>query len=492
MLRARRNHSQGITGWPLASRPSPVTFRLKHRDGGVDFPGYDDPGLRPGRPCARESTVLLRWSAPFAPTDIRAMNRSSKAATATSLPFLAASCVTALALAVAGCTGHAAAAGGGGGKNKPSSTATAKAAVTSTVQHWGAFFGRPAGSFNMTLTPATVTVPGTIAEVGTSNSTQYALLTDGSVYAWGMGTSGQLGNGARQNSFTTAVRVQFPAGVKIASIPDDVMPYDTALAVDTRGNAWGWGGNAGGELCLGDKGSRTVPVKLPFSHVTTLAGASGHAVYDAGGVIYACGLNRDGVLGDGSRRSSLTRVRVAKLHGAKVTKLVAGFDNAGALLSNGDYYDWGYNADGQLGDRKLGPSSSVPVKVKLPGKVVQVVQGGSIWHNGQTLAMLSDGALWSWGDNRDFQLGDHRRRDRATPVRFRAPPGVTYRTLATGGLTSYAISTTGQVWAWGGSSLGEVGNGKTRSARSPVMVATGADKISSTANNVLISVPNQQ
>jgi alpha-tubulin suppressor-like RCC1 family protein len=422
------------------------------------------------------------------------MNRPSQAAKATSLPLLAASCVTALALAVAGCARHAAAAGGGGGggKNKSSSTATSKASVTSTVMHWGAFFGIPTGSFNTTLTPAAVTVPGTIAEVGTSNSTQYALLTDGSVYAWGMGTSGQLGDGARQSSFTTAVRVQFPAGVKIASIASDVMPYNTALAVDTHGNAWGWGGNAGGELCLGDRGTRTVPVKLPLSHVTTLAGASGHAVYDAGGTVYACGLNRDGVLGDGRGRSSLTPVRVAKLKGRDVTKLVAGFDNAGALLSNGDYYDWGYNAEGQLGDRKLGPSSSVPVKVKLPGRVVQVVQGGSIWHNGQTLAMLSDGALWSWGSDRDFQLGDHRRFNRATPVRFRAPAGVTYKTLATGGLTSYAISTTGQVWAWGGNSLGEVGNGKTRSASRPVMVATGADMISSTANNVLISVPGQQ
>jgi alpha-tubulin suppressor-like RCC1 family protein len=416
------------------------------------------------------------------------MNRSSQAAKATSLPLLAALCVTALALTVAGCTGHASASGS---KTKPSSTATAKSSVTSTVKHWGAFFGIPTGFFNMTMTPATVTVPGTIAEVGTSNSTQYALLTDGSVYAWGMGTSGQLGNGARHNSFTTAVQVQFPAGVKIASIPTDVMPYNTALAVDTHGNAWGWGGNAGGELCLGDQGIRTTPVKLPLSHVTTLAGASGHAVYDAGGVVYACGLNRDGVLGNHSRRNSLAPVKVAKLHGDHVAKLVAGFDNAGALLADGSYYDWGYNAEGQLGDRKLGPSSSVPVKVKLPGKVVQVVQGGSIWHNGQTLAMLSDGALWSWGSNRDFQLGDRTRINRATPVRFRAPAGVTYKTLATGGLTSYAISTTGQVYAWGGNNLGEVGNGKTRSARRPVMVATGADMISSTANNVEISVPNR-
>ena len=81
--------------------------------------------------------------------------------------------------------------------------------------------------------------------------------------------------------------------------------------------------------------------------------------------------------------------------------------------------------------------------------------------------MLADGSLWSWGDNRDFQLGDGTRVNRATPVRFRAPAGVTFKALATGGLTSYALSTTGQVYAWGGNSLGEVGNGRTRSARRP-------------------------
>ena len=51
-------------------------------------------------------------------------------------------------------------------------------------------------------------------------------------------------------------------------------------------------------------------------------------------------------------------------------------------------------------------------------------------------------------------------------MRFRAPGGVTFKTLATGGLTSYALSTAGQVYAWGGNSLGEVGNG--RNAVGPV------------------------
>ncbi len=58
------------------------------------------------------------------------------------------------------------------------------------------------------MSPAAVTVPGTVAEVGTSNSTQYALLANGSLYAWGLGTHGQLGDGGTENSFSKAVRVQ--------------------------------------------------------------------------------------------------------------------------------------------------------------------------------------------------------------------------------------------------------------------------------------------
>ena len=86
-----------------------------------------------------------------------------------------------------------------------------------------------------------MTVPGTVAEVGTSNSTEYALLTNGSLYAWGLGTQGQLGDGRRANSFAQPVQVRFPAGVRIASIPADVMPYDTGLAVDTQGKRLGLG-----------------------------------------------------------------------------------------------------------------------------------------------------------------------------------------------------------------------------------------------------------
>jgi alpha-tubulin suppressor-like RCC1 family protein len=362
----------------------------------------------------------------------------------------------------------------------------------STLEHWGSFFGGSKGvNFDLVTSPVALTVPGTVAEIGTSNSTQYALLTNGSLYAWGLGNEGQLGDGSLANSFTTPVRVRFPRGVKIASIPTDAMPFDAALAVDTKGNVWGWGQNGEGELCL--RGARTylTPVKLPLSDVTAVAGAANHALFDAHGTVYACGDNSAGDLGDGSTRGSTTPVKVAGLDGSLVTELVASFANSGALLSNGEYFDWGYDGHGQLGDGQFGVSSDVPVRVKLPYPVAQIAQGGSIWNNGQTLVMASNGSLWAWGSNLHGQLGDGTRLSQASPVRIYPPAKVTYRALATGGITSYAVSTTGNVYAWGASPVGQVGDGTTLTSLTPVRVASGAAMISSTANDVAVTIPGR-
>jgi alpha-tubulin suppressor-like RCC1 family protein len=359
-------------------------------------------------------------------------------------------------------------------------------AASTTLRHWGSFFGNTPGNVDTLATPVTVTLPGTVAEIGTSNSTEYALLADGSLYAWGLGTQGELGDGSLTNSLDVPVRVRFPAGVKIASIPTDAMPFDTGLAVDTHGNVWGWGNNGGGELCLGNTKMYTTPVRLPLSGVTAVAGASAHALYDAAGTLYACGSNFDGDLGDGSWGNSTTPVKVARINGAHVVKLVAAFANSGALLANGKYFDWGYNGAGQLGNGTAGRGSDVPVRVHLPDAVTQVAQGGSFWNNGQTLVKLADGSLWSWGSDQDGQLGTGSLDRSPVPVRFYAPPGVRYKSLATGSATSYAVSADGKVYAWGVSYEGQLGDGHLSIALIPVVISSGANFVSATANNALI------
>jgi alpha-tubulin suppressor-like RCC1 family protein len=238
----------------------------------------------------------------------------------------------------------------------------------------------------------------------------------------------------------------------------------------------------------GDKKHLT-PVKLSFTDVTTLAGAGGHATYDSDGTLYSCGTDQYGELGDGSTTSSMTPVRVSLLDGALVTTLVAAWRDTGALLSDGDYYDWGYNAGGQVGD---GGTTSVttPFRVPLDAAVTQVALGGSASSNGQTLAMLTGGTLWAWGDGKAYQLGNGAKGNEESPIHITPPTGVTYVALATGGATSYGITRDGDVWAWGYNKNGEVGNGTTKAAQEPVEVATDATQVSATARDVVIATTN--
>jgi alpha-tubulin suppressor-like RCC1 family protein len=53
------------------------------------------------------------------------------------------------------------------------------------------------------------------------------------------------------------------------------------------------------------------------------------------------------------------------------------------------------------------------------------------------------------------------------------------------------VSATGQVYAWGASPVGQVGDGTTHTTLIPVRVASGADMISSTANNVAVAIPGR-
>jgi alpha-tubulin suppressor-like RCC1 family protein len=356
--------------------------------------------------------------------------------------------------------------------------ASAQVSSGGTVEHWG----------RGQLSPVAVHLPAPVAEVGTSNTTSYALLANGTVWAWGSGSEGQLGNGSTHSS-ATPVKVKFPAGVKIASIPANSMPWDTGYAIDTTGHIWGWGPNAGGELCLGNTRPHHIPVKLPLQHVTAVAGAGQHTTYDAGGTLYSCGDNYAGQLGDGHTSGSHVPVKVRGLSGKSVTALVSGYNNVGALLSDGRYYDWGWDGGGQLGNGTVGGFSDVPVQVRLPAAVRQVAQGGNYPGDGQTLVMLSTGSVYAWGTNGAGQLGTGNFVSKPSPVRISPPAGVTYKALATGGDASYAVSTTGNVYAWGGNSHGQLGDGSTATSRKPVKVESHATSlISATSTNVAVAV----
>jgi alpha-tubulin suppressor-like RCC1 family protein len=333
-------------------------------------------------------------------------------------------------------------------------------------------------------TPAAVSgITGDVVQIATSNSDSYALTSTGHVWAWGVASYGELGDGQTAPYSKRAVKVDFPPGVKIAALANPA-PFDGALAIDSRGHAWGWGLNASGDLCLPGL-LQLRPARLPLNDVTLATGARTHSLFYSAGTVYACGSGDAGELGNGSTASSPTPTQVTGLpRTARVTALTSSWEGSGALLATGAYYDWGYNAAGQLGDGSTA-SSAVPVRVKLPAPVRQVSQGGSGPANGQTIVILSDGSVWTWGNNQHGQLGDGSTADSRVPVPVKVPAAVTFVTVNSGGYASYAIDSSGTLWAWGGNQNGQLGIGSsTRIQTSPVNVGIRLTQVSSTASNV--------
>jgi alpha-tubulin suppressor-like RCC1 family protein len=379
--------------------------------------------------------------------------------------------VTASALAV--CSGASA-----------SETSGGRTAPDSVVYRWGVV-GNKGKIAKLELNRPTriAGISGQVVQIATSNSDGYALTSAGQVYGWGVNSYGELGDGRVSPYQTRAVKVGFPSQVKITSLANP-MPFDAGLAIDSAGRAWAWGLYGADDLCLPNL-IYTRPRQVPLSGVTLASGARTHALFDSNGTVYACGSGDAGELGSGSSVSASTPTPVTGLpSGIKVTALTSSWEGSGALLANGSYYDWGYNAAGQLGDGGTA-HSAVPVEVRLPGHVTEVFQGGSGPKNGQTIAILSNGSVWTWGDNDHGQLGTGTRTNAATPVPVHVPHGVTFVTVTSGGFASYAIDKTGRLWAWGDNRDGQLGLGVGhRTEALPVDTGIHLTQVSSTAQDV--------
>ncbi|MDQ1176257.1 alpha-tubulin suppressor-like RCC1 family protein [Microbacterium sp. SORGH_AS 421] len=128
------------------------------------------------------------------------------------------------------------------------------------------------------------------------------------------------------------------------------------------------------------------------------------------------------------------------------TQVSAGQNHSLALAQDGTVWAWGTGDVGQLGTGGTS-DAALPVSVPLRAKATQVE---AAW--AYSLALLEDGSVWAWGQNNHGQLGDGSTRDRYSPVRVVFPEGVTVGKLAdlnNAVYTSFAITPTGTIYAWG-------------------------------------------
>jgi alpha-tubulin suppressor-like RCC1 family protein len=98
-----------------------------------------------------------------------------------------------------------------------------------------------------------------------------ALGNDGTVYAWGENSSGQLGTNSTNDHYYP-VQVQGPGGVAVSGYLSEVRAVDAGasfnLAVKNDGTVWGWGDNGSGQLGTNSTNDHHTPAQV-ISKVTT-------------------------------------------------------------------------------------------------------------------------------------------------------------------------------------------------------------------------------
>ena len=294
-----------------------------------------------------------------------------------------------------------------------------------------------------------------------------ALTSSGQVLAWGYNDYGQLGNGTTTNS-STPVAVSLPSGTTVTAIAGDQFH---SLALTSSGQVLAWGWNGYGQLGNGatTNSSTPVAVSLPSgTTVTAIAGGGFHSLaLTSTGQVLAWGDNNHGQLGNGTTTNSSIPVAVSLPSGTTVTAIAGGFTHSLALTSSGQVLAWGYNFSGQLGNGTT-TNSSTPVAVSLPsGTTVTAIAGGG--HH--SLALTSTGQVLAWGYNTYGELGNGTITQSSTPVAVSLASGTTVTAIAGGNYHSLALTSTGQVLAWGDNQYGELGNGTTTSSSTPVAVS---------------------
>src|SRR5262249_20574436 len=146
-----------------------------------------------------------------------------------------------------------------------------------------------------------------------------------------------------------------------------------------------------------------------------------------------------------------------------------------ALLTDGTVYAWGQNDTGQLGDTTT-TNRSLPVQVRAPSGTGFLQNVTAILAVGKrSLALQSNGTLLAWGNNDVGQLGDGTNNERHRPVQVLAPSGSGFLTgvakIGGGGFHTMALTTSGQLYAWGDNTYGQLGIGSTDLSRDrPVLV----------------------
>ena len=304
-----------------------------------------------------------------------------------------------------------------------------------------------------------------------------AIKTDGTLWGWGLNNSyGQLGDNTIAAKSSPVQTIASGTNWLQASSGGH-----TTGAVKTDGTLWLWGKGIYGNLGDNTVVSKSSPVQTIASgnnwkQVSVSATNTGAIKID--GTLWLWGYNVRGGVGDNTASSRSSPVQTVS--GGTNWKQVSlgGFplnDFTSATKTDGTLWTWGVNRFGQLGDNTTVNKSSP----------IQTIAGGTNWQqvscgNSHTGAIKTDGTLWTWGLNTDGQLGDNTIALKSSPVQTVAG-GTNWKQVSAGEAFTAAIKTDGTLWTWGRNGQtfpfvlvrGTLGDNTAVNKSSPVQTAAG-------------------
>jgi alpha-tubulin suppressor-like RCC1 family protein len=325
------------------------------------------------------------------------------------------------------------------------------AVTTYAIRSDGTLWHYGAGSAEGQPVPA---VPDGLDHVTKVSADRHTLaLRDGVVWSWGDNSDGQLGDGGTQGF---ARPIPLPVTGAPASLDVAAGSYHS-LALSRTGTVWSWGWGYLGRLGDGTQTSHRTPIEVPgLTGIKAVAAGYYHSLaLKSDGTVVAWGDNQFGQLGDGTHNNYRTsptpvlRVTGAVAIAANQTESlalkadgtvwrwgsepqnvaptgpvqVAGLSGIVAiasepvalhwvvLKSDGTVWTWGSNYEGQIGDGTTNYRAA-PAKVNGLPHIRAVASG-----NSHSIALDDNGQIWSWGRNTSGELGDGTVTERHSPVR---------------------------------------------------------------------------
>jgi alpha-tubulin suppressor-like RCC1 family protein len=302
------------------------------------------------------------------------------------------------------------------------------------------------------------------SSIAAGDSHSLFVTSDGSLWAMGANGHGQLGVSGTGKHYSPVQVVGYGIGSVVTVVAGDYH----SMFVTSDGKLWAMGYNSYGQLGVSGSSDHSLPAQVVghgTSSVTAVAAGAYHTLYITDdGNLWAMGKNDYGQLGDSTATTRRNPIHVA----SGVKAIAAGGDHSLYITNDKKLWGMGRNGMGSLGD---GTTINRFAPVHIANDVVAISAGGDGIGRDFSLYISSDGNLWGMGTNYG-NLGDGTYVNRINPVQAQGATGVIALAASTGYLHSLYVTGDGECWGMGDNRWGQIGVGTdVDTYYSPVMVA---------------------